>query len=123
MRGVNGLAALGLSFSGGSFSLQLFSLPTFCLLLLLYLGHLFNAFDIIGSPFSEAFEIDLFDKYGQGRLPWLLFVIGDLAEPLRVHAKFPCHLNMGMGKMILLSGINPCLVFLRGFCFLWHLVR
>lgn len=66
------------------------------------------------------FEINPFYKDWEGRFPGLLFVIGDLAELLRVHAKFPCHLDVRMGKMILLPGINPGLVFLRNLRFLWH---
>ncbi|WP_421713454.1 hypothetical protein [Alteromonas abrolhosensis] len=36
-----------------SFSLQLFSIPTFCLLLFLYPGHFFNAFHVI-RPFFQG---------------------------------------------------------------------
>ncbi len=103
--------------------LRLFApFPTFRLLLLLYLGHFFDAFYFIRPCLPEALEINPFYEDWQRRLPWLLLVICDLAQLLRIHTNFPCHLDIGMRKMVPLTSIYPGLVFLLKFCLLWHLL-
>ena len=59
------------------------------------------------------FEIELFNKSGHWQFLGLLFGVGKAAKLLRVHTQLPGHLNVGMRKMVSLTGINPSLVFLR----------
>jgi len=56
---------------------------------------------------------------GQWSFPWLLVVVVELAELLRIHAELPCHLDLGVRKAETLASINPTLQLLRE-CFRPH---
>ena len=49
-------------------------------------------------------------------------MIGFASELLGVHSEFSCHLNVGMGKVEPLSGIDPCLELGRQFLLFGHIV-
>ena len=66
------------------------------------------------------FEIELFNKIRQRQFPGFLFSIGEAAKFLGSHTQFPGHLDMSVGKMVFLPGIDPSLIFLRNlflFCY------
>jgi hypothetical protein len=81
--------------------------------------HLLNGPYIIGLSSLEMFEVQFFDKLRQGHSPGLLVGVGQDAELLRIQSQFPGHLDVGVGKMKMLSLIDSSLVLLWDH-FLYH---
>ena len=84
---------------------------TLCLFSLLVLYDLLDRRDVVWPLLAKPLEIELFDELGKGRLPRLLLMVRLLTEFLRIHPKLPCHLNVGMGEVKPIAGINPDLIF------------
>jgi hypothetical protein len=125
---IGGLLRIGLSrwldriLRGRPFSLLVLALLSLGLLAFLVLHHLLNGTDVVRSLFPEPLEVQLFDVLRQWNLPQFLSVIGHASQLLGVHPEFSCHLNVGMGKVEPLSGIDPCLKFGRQLLLLGHSV-
>ena len=75
--------------------------------------HLLNGTDIVRLLLLEVLEVQFLDVLRQGNLPRLLPVIGLAPQLLGVHPEFSRHLNMGVGKVEHLSGVDPYLEFGR----------
>jgi hypothetical protein len=58
-------------------------------------------------PLAESLEIEMLNEIRQRRFPFLLPVVVDLPELLRVHPEFSRHLNLGVSEMMPLSRLNP----------------
>ena len=69
--------------------------------------NLFNGTHNLGPLLLEAFPIALLDELGQGRFPWLLLVIVQFAEFLRVQAKLARHLHLSVGEAEVLPRVDP----------------
>lgn len=61
----------------------------------------------------EPLQVELFNELGQRLFPWLVPMIVDLPELLRVHAEFARHLHVGMGKTMAAACVDLYLKFGR----------
>src|SRR6266446_8092637 len=74
---------------------------------------LFDRCDDLGPLPAEVPEVKVLDELRQRRLPGLLVVVVELAEPPWVHPKFPRHLHVRMRKAVSLARLYPVLKFRR----------
>jgi hypothetical protein len=82
--------------------------------------HLLDGTDVVRPLLLESFEIQLLNVLRQGNLPGFLPVIGHASELLGIDPELSRHLDMGMGKVEPLSGIDPCLEFGRQVSLIGH---
>jgi hypothetical protein len=68
---------------------------------------------------SETFEVQMLDVLSQRPFPSMLTMVGITTEPFWVQAEFPCHLDLGMGQVIPLAGVDPDLEFV-GYLVFFH---
>src|SRR4029453_5568617 len=80
---------------------------------LLGAGLLFHRHHDFRSLPSEALAVEVFDELRQRRLPWLLAVVVELAELLRVHPELACHLHVRMREVEALPCLDPILEVVR----------
>src|SRR5260370_13364108 len=89
------------------------------LLLLLVARTILDRHHDVGALFAEALQVELFDELGQGQLPSFLTMVVELPQALGFHAQFARHLNMRMGEMMALAGVDPLLEVV-GYAFARH---
>ena len=73
---------------------------------------------LIASVFSGDIVKGRYTFYRH--FPWFLLVVRLATQFLGIHTEFASHLDMGMGKMVSLSCLNPCLEFLWNFLLFRH---
>ena len=72
----------------------------------------------VRTVLAEPFAVEVLDELLERHFPGLLMVVGLLAELFRVHPQLASHLDMGVGQVVTLPRVDPCLHLLIGFLFL-----
>lgn len=85
-------------------------------------NHLLERADIVRPLLLESLQVQLFDVLRQWNLPRFLSVISHASQLLGIHPELSCHLNLSMGQVEPLSGVDPCLEFRRQSLLLGHIV-
>lgn len=80
-----------------------------------------NGHHYVGTLLAEAFEIQVLDIVSKRHLPRFLIVVVQFAQLFWIHSKFTRHLDLGVGKPVALTGIDPGLHFLVWFLLFGHL--